>query len=75
MLITKKFHYLRGGGACQTVVMRANSLGELELDPMFVTGEALIESEGEEVRLAAASDLSPGDRLNCSILVIKTSYV
>ncbi|XP_069997902.1 cyclin-D-binding Myb-like transcription factor 1 isoform X3 [Penaeus vannamei] len=57
-----------GGGACQTVVMRANSLGELELDPMFVTGEGLIEPEGEEVRLATASDLSPADRLNCSIL-------
>lgn len=54
------------------MVMRANSLGELELDPMFVTGEGLIEPEGEEVRLATASDLSPADRLNCSILVIQS---
>lgn len=56
------------GQTSQTVMMRVNSLGELELDPMFLNAETLSESETEEIRLTASSDITAQDRLTGSIL-------
>ncbi|XP_071541548.1 uncharacterized protein [Panulirus ornatus] len=56
------------GHSSQTVMMRVNSLGELELDPLFLSAEALSESETEEVRLTAPPDLTGHDRLTCNVL-------
>ncbi|KAG7171809.1 Cyclin-D-binding Myb-like transcription factor 1-like 1 [Homarus americanus] len=55
------------GHGSQTVMMRVNSLGELELDPLFLNTETLSESETEEVRLTASTDLTH-DHLATSVL-------
>nr|XP_045613577.1 cyclin-D-binding Myb-like transcription factor 1 isoform X2 [Procambarus clarkii] len=52
----------------QTVMMRVNSVGELELDPMFLNTETLSESETDEMRLPVSTELTAQDHLTNSSL-------
>ncbi|XP_068250982.1 cyclin-D-binding Myb-like transcription factor 1 isoform X2 [Palaemon carinicauda] len=46
---------------CQTVMMRVNNLGVLELDPMFLNTDALSELEVEEVSSCKSEELIVAD--------------
>ncbi|XP_064086290.1 cyclin-D-binding Myb-like transcription factor 1 isoform X2 [Macrobrachium nipponense] len=57
---------------CQTVMMRVNSLGVLELDPMFLNADTLSELEVEEISSGKTEELIVADEDSVELQPSKT---